>query len=95
MSTTLKGEEDRLLKEASDKLSLEKDELSRKESRIEHLEVKLKDLIIKKKEQLQTLNSQFKLNQQIYAEYMDHLKSKELELSTKEKAMLARLQFIE
>ena len=44
-----------------------------KESKIEVLEQKLRGLITKKKDQIDQVESQFKLNQQIYTEYLTHL----------------------
>ena len=58
--------------------------LSEKESKIETLELKLRGRIAKKKEQLEQVETQYKLNQEIFQEYHKTLTEKDNELKQRD-----------
>jgi hypothetical protein len=61
--------------------------LSEKESKIETLELKLKGRIAKKKEQLEQVETQYKLNQEIFQEYHKTLTEKDTELKHRDQLL--------
>jgi hypothetical protein len=61
--------------------------LSEKESKIETLELKLRGRIAKKKEQLEQVETQYRLNQEIFQEYHKTLTEKDTELKKRDQLL--------
>lgn len=61
--------------------------LTEKESRIETLESKLKGLIVKKKEEIEQVETQYKLNQEIFQDYHRILTEKDNELKQRDQLL--------
>ena len=84
ISQTLKERESQAITQALNNLNQEKAVLSEKESKIETLELKLRGRIAKKKEQLEQVETQYKLNQEIFQEYHKTLTEKDTELKQRD-----------